>query len=71
MKCVVCQEMHIESRWGTNIGCKSLQKLVVKVHEKNVDHKHSVAHWKDIHFPQCANAPPMIQGLNVMVDREQ
>ena len=71
MKCVACQEMRVESRWGTNIGCKSLQKSVVKVHEKSVDHKHSVAHWEDIHFPQRANAPPVIQGLNVMVDREQ
>ena len=71
MKCAVCQEMCVESRWGTGIGCKSLQKSAVKVHEKSVDHKHSVARWEAIHFPQRANAPPVIQGLNVMVDREQ
>jgi hypothetical protein len=71
MKCVVCQEMHVESRWGTCIGCKSLQKSTVKVHEKSVDHKYSVARWEDIHFPQRANAPPVLQRLNVIVDREQ
>jgi hypothetical protein len=26
MKCASCQEMCVESRWGTCIGCKSLQK---------------------------------------------
>jgi hypothetical protein len=71
MKCAVCQEMRVESRWGIGIGYKSLQKSDVKVHEKSVDHKHSVARWEDIYFPQRTNAPPMLQGLNVMVDREQ
>ena len=63
--------MRVESRWGTCIGCKNLQKSVIKVHEKSVDHKHLVACWEAIHFPQRVNAPPVIQGLNVMVDREQ
>ena len=56
MKCAACQEMRVESRWGTCMGCKSLQKSAVKVHEKSVDHKHLVAHWEDIHFLQYANA---------------
>ena len=71
MKCVACQEMSVESRWGISISCKNLQNFAVKVHEKNVDHKYSEARWEDIHFSQCANAPLVIQGLNVMIDREQ
>ena len=56
---------------GTCIGRKSLQKFVIKVHEKSVDHMYSGSPLGVVHFPQNKNAPPMIQGLNVMLDREQ
>ena len=71
MKCIVCQEMHVDSRWTTCIDCKNLQKFVVKVYGKSVDHKNSVARWKAIHFLQCVNTPPVIQGLNVIVDKKK
>ena len=53
---------------GRHIGCKILQKIVVKVHKNNVDHINLVAQWEAIHFPQHTNVPPIIQTLNIMVD---
>ena len=38
IKCAACQEMRVDFRWGTCIDCKILQKSLVKVHEKSVDH---------------------------------
>ena len=71
MQYIAYQEMRVDSRWGTCIGCKSLQKLVVKVHENSADHRNLLARWEAIHFSQHANAPPVIQALNVMVHRKQ
>jgi hypothetical protein len=56
---------------GQTLVAKIYKNQLSKVHEKSVDYKHSVARWEDIHFPQHANAPPVLQGLNIMVDIEQ
>ena len=63
--------MHVDSRWGTSIGCKSLWKIVVKVHEKSVDHISIATHWEVVQFCQCENTSLVIQRVNIVVDRKQ
>ena len=51
MKCVAYQEMSVKPIWERCKGSKNWQKYVVKVHEKMVDHRNSVACWEVIYFP--------------------
>jgi hypothetical protein len=71
MRCVARQDITIDPIWRIYIGYKNLQKIVVKVHEKIVDHMNSVAHWEVVYFSQRVNAPRVIQGLNIIIDIEQ
>ena len=42
--------MRVESKRGIGPNCKSLQKFVVKVCERSVDHKNAITRWELMHF---------------------
>ena len=50
MKCVTCQDMCVDSKWEIMYRMQEFTKPIVKVYEKNVDHKDSVARWEVVFF---------------------
>jgi hypothetical protein len=76
MKCEAYQEFMtggVGSKiWG-GIGCSSIQRSAVKLHEKSDDHKWAFTRWRAHHFPKIAGtiATPIELALQVMVDREK
>jgi hypothetical protein len=50
MKCVTCVQFHFKSPWGSRGDCKTMQKSCVPNHEKNNEHKTTIAKWEIAHF---------------------